>query len=676
MFEDLTPTAEEHFKIYFYAAVARVIEQAVQAFDSLEEMLAQFPFLSSYHEELVARGLIGVDDWEQQIAAWEGAMTEPLPVRNLCKVTALDHRAVTLLMGIGLIEEDARFGCLFDGLQSVSTQSRPTLGLLSAWWRAPENMNAVRVAFRQLLDLGLIQVCNPDAPRMEWALQPNLLLWDALRGERAEKPAAWLRYDESLPGAEAPQLILPSAVQEQLASLPPLLQSGEVRAVVVRGPQHNGRRTILRQLARATGRGVLEVSGLGKADDERWKVVGLLATLLNAMPVAAFDLAPGESCEVPEMRGYEGAVGIVVGKQGGVTGAGVENAITVTVAMPDVELRRQHWQAAFEKRAAEDLDEISERFRLTSGNLRRAAKIALSYAALDGRERISKPDIQRASRTLNRQMLDTLAEHIEATGDWSYLAVGAHTLSELYNLESRCRQRERLHRSAGLAFSGQGNVGVRALLSGPSGTGKTLAARLLAAVLNKDLYRLDLSSVVNKYIGETEKNLSQVLARAEELDVILLLDEGDALLTQRTEVRNSNDRYANLETNFLLQRLETFEGILLVTTNAGERIDSAFRRRLDVVVEFVPPDAAERWTIWQLHLPAAHTIDGLLLREVATRCTMTGGQIRNAALHATMLALEEGRTVSSAHLEAAVQREYRKGGAVCPLRRATAMSVG
>jgi len=216
---------------------------------------------------------------------------------------------------------------------------------------------------------------------------------------------------------------------------------------------------------------------------------------------------------------------------------------------------------------------------------------------------------------------------------------------------------------------------VRALFSGPSGTGKTLAAQLLAAELQMDLYRLDLSAVVNKYIGETEKNLDQVFARAEELDVILLLDEGDSLLTQRTNVQTSNDRYANLETNYLLQRLESFESILIVTTNAVDRIDNAFQRRMDVVVDFRPPDAAERWNIWQMHLPAGHEIDAAMINEIAGRCVMTGGQIRNAALHASVLALEEAGVMTSHHLEAAVHREYRKLGAVCPLRRTASLAM-
>jgi SpoVK/Ycf46/Vps4 family AAA+-type ATPase len=151
--------------------------------------------------------------------------------------------------------------------------------------------------------------------------------------------------------------------------------------------------------------------------------------------------------------------------------------------------------------------------------------------------------------------------------------------------------------------------------------------------------------------------------------VILLIDEGDALLTQRTSVNTSNDRYANLETNFLLQRIESFSGIVIVTTNSSEHIDSAFQRRMDVTIEFRPPDATERWQIWQLHLPASSLIDERLMTEVVTRCPLTGGQIRNAALHATLLAINNGGLVTNDYLEAAVQREYRKLGAVCPLRR-------
>jgi SpoVK/Ycf46/Vps4 family AAA+-type ATPase len=234
-------------------------------------------------------------------------------------------------------------------------------------------------------------------------------------------------------------------------------------------------------------------------------------------------------------------------------------------------------------------------------------------------------------------------------------------------LEARCRHRESLGRLAGGPAAAV-NPGVRALFKGPSGTGKTLAATLLANALGMDLYRIDLAAVVNKYIGETEKNLEQAFSRAEELDVMLLLDEGDALLTRRTDVNTANDRYANLETNYLLQRIESFSGVLVVTTNAGERIDPAFARRMDVVVEFALPHAAERWAIWRLHLLPGHGVDPALLGEIAERCNLSGGQIRNAVLHAALLALDRGGAVGGEDLVAAVRREYRKAGAVCPLR--------
>jgi SpoVK/Ycf46/Vps4 family AAA+-type ATPase len=212
---------------------------------------------------------------------------------------------------------------------------------------------------------------------------------------------------------------------------------------------------------------------------------------------------------------------------------------------------------------------------------------------------------------------------------------------------------------------------VRALFRGPSGTGKTLAATTLARSLQKDLYRVDLGAVVDKYIGETEKNLERLFCRAEELDVALLLDEGDALLGRRTSVHSSNDRYANLETNYLLQRLETSEAIVIVTTNAGERIDDAFLRRMDVVIDFALPEAADRLAIWRLHLPERHDVPADALQEVAVRCVFSGGPIRNAVLYEALMAAEARSLVDWPRLEEAVRREYRKANLVCPLRGRT-----
>jgi SpoVK/Ycf46/Vps4 family AAA+-type ATPase len=356
-------------------------------------------------------------------------------------------------------------------------------------------------------------------------------------------------------------------------------------------------------------------------------------------------------------------------REGGVSGPPLERAVTLNLPAPEAAHRRAVWQRALAGRAGEDLPAIVERFLLPLGNLERAAGVAAGYASLERREKVTTADVQLACRSLNRQKLDTLAQRLEVGGGWDDLVVNEATASELSELESRCRHRERLLRNLGAGFRNSINCGVRALFNGPSGTGKTLAAKVLAAVLQSDVYRLDLASVVNKYIGETEKNLSQLLARAEELDVILLVDEGDSLMTNRTDVKSANDRYANLETNYLLQRLETYQGVVIVTTNAGNRIDQAFKRRFDVLVDFQPPDPRERLLIWRRHLPDTHRATDACLQKVTAHCALNGGQIRNAALHAALLSVESGREgdVDDADIEAAVRREYRKAGASCPL---------
>ena len=672
-FAEVQPSPVEHFKLYFYAAVLHVVGEIAAMLGSQETAFKQFPFLSGYYQQFAryapenSNWRAFADWWRDSLLAWEETAGEFLPLRALREAAGLDHEAVTLLVAASLNEEDARFGSLFEIMQGTPGQQRLTLGLLSAWWRDVDGNNKGRTLIRQLQDVGLMQVVNTEAPRSQWALQTPAPIWDAMRGERHSAPAPWARYlaPSELSGRE--QLVISDEMWRMLVTIPPLLASGRAQALVMRGPRHNGRRTLIGALARELGCGVLEISGLNKFADERWQLAGSLATLLRAWPVIVLELDAGETAEVPPFKGYVGPICLVLGKQGGITGPAVERALTVSLGMPDLDARRELWQHAL-KSVSGDVEAISERFRLTSGNIQRAAGLAQSYAALEGRNEVTLVDAQQASSALNRQALDTLAARVNTTGNWSQLAASAEILQELRDLESRCRNRERLRGLLNENLKAQLNVGVRALFSGPSGTGKTLAARLLAASLKMDLYRLDLSSVVNKYIGETEKNLNQVFSRAEELDVILLIDEGDALLTQRTGVQTSNDRYANLETNYLLQRLEAFEGILIVTTNAGDRIDTAFQRRMDVVVSFRAPDAAERWLIWQLHLPPAYAIDHALMDEIASRCALNGGQIRNAVLHASLLALNDGGVINSGHLIAAVQREYRKSGGVCPLR--------
>jgi ATPase family protein associated with various cellular activities (AAA) len=604
-----------------------------------------------------------VEWWCGALFDWEGATAGFLPVRALREAAGLRHDAMTLVFAAGVLEEDARFGTLFEALHGAPGQARPTLGLLEECWSEAGDRASVRRDLRKVQALGLLCTRAAPGPRAHQAVEVPHALWDVLRGGATESPVPWARYRAPADLFPYEQLITSGDISPALASAPRVLEAGGAHTVILRGPRQNGRRTTLGAVARATGRGVLEIDGFTKPDDDRWSVLWLLATTMQAMPVVTFDLGPGEVISVARGDAYQGPIGFALGKQGAITGTATESALTFTIDAPDAGCRPD---------SGADVDVLAERFRMSGGHIRRAAGLARAHAALGDRRAISPGDVRQANRALHRQVLETLATPVAAAGDWTHLGTRDDTLRELTGLAVRCRHRERLRTVMRDVPELHATCGVRALFRGPSGTGKTLAARLLASALELDLYRLDLSTIVNKYIGETEKNLERVLSRAEELDVILLLDEGDALLTQRTSVQTSNDRYANLETNYLLQRLESFEGILIVTTNAGERIDAAFERRMDVVIDFRPPEPSERWDIWQIHLPRAHAVDPDVLGEVATRCALSGGQIRNAVLHASLLAVEMGGVITSELIEAAVQREYRKIGAVCPLRRALA----
>jgi SpoVK/Ycf46/Vps4 family AAA+-type ATPase len=323
--------------------------------------------------------------------------------------------------------------------------------------------------------------------------------------------------------------------------------------------------------------------------------------------------------------------------------------------LPDVAERGLHWQRALGGREpdAELLD-----LRLPRGTLHRVARrLAPDTADVLGA-------VIGAIADEGRHALEGIAQAVPVAAAEETLALPDDTQRDFDALLLRCRHRDRLSATLPAAFRSSG--GVRALFKGPSGTGKTLAARHLAATLRRPLYRVDLAATVSKYIGETERNLERVFEAAESLDIVLLLDEGDALLAGRTGVSNATDRYANLETNYLLQRLEHYSGVLVVTTNAADRIDTAFARRMDVSIDFPLPDASTRLALWDAHLGPQHAVPDALLQRVALRCALAGGQIRNAALHAALLAIDKRRALDAGHLQAALEREYRKAGQRCP----------
>jgi SpoVK/Ycf46/Vps4 family AAA+-type ATPase len=260
----------------------------------------------------------------------------------------------------------------------------------------------------------------------------------------------------------------------------------------------------------------------------------------------------------------------------------------------------------------------------------------------------------RGCREYTRPRLDELAQRITPHATWADLVLPPAQVETLRQIAAHGRQRVQVHEEWGFPAG----RGISVLFHGESGTGKTLAAEVLANELHLDLYRLDLSQVVSKYIGETEKNLRRVFDAAEAGGAVLLFDEADALFGRRSEVKDSHDRYANIEIGYLLQRLETYSGIAILTTNFKTALDPAFTRRLRFIVHFAFPDERLRLEIWRRVFPPGVT-DVLDLERLA-RLSLSGGSIHNVALHAAFLAADEGSHVGMRHLQRATRGEYAR----------------
>jgi hypothetical protein len=301
-------------------------------------------------------------------------------------------------------------------------------------------------------------------------------------------------------------------------------------------------------------------------------------------------------------------------------------------------------------------------FRLDPEQVRRAAVAARRLAASERRP-LQPADLTAGARAQNAGGLERLARRVAASAGWDHLVLPSDALLQLRELTARARHRERVLATWGMGGGSARGTGVTALFAGDSGTGKTLSAEVVAADLGLDLYVIDLATVVDKYIGETEKNLDRIFAEADRVNGVLLFDEADAIFGKRSEVKDARDRYANVEIAYLLQRMERFDGLAVLTTNLRANLDEAFLRRLDVIVDFPMPDEDDRRRLWEQHippsLPRAADVDVAFL---ARSFKFSGGNIRNCCLAAAFFAAAEDRPVRMMDLIRATEREYQKLG--------------
>jgi len=382
------------------------------------------------------------------------------------------------------------------------------------------------------------------------------------------------------------------------------------------------------------------------------------------LPVALYVDALGSEIDQPQ-AGQSSPVNRLLGRLGAVVFLDTRDVwpslsqptLPVDVAKPTAAEQQAAWRAALGEAAGDAPPLLASQFNLDLPSIQQIAHQALTEPATG--ERPVSGQLWDACLAITRPRLDILAQRIEPKATWDDIVLAAAEINLLRQIAAQVAQRSQVYQAWGFAQKMSRGFGISALFAGDSGVGKTMAAEVIAKDLRLSLYRIDLSAVVSKYIGETEKNLRRLFDAAEDGGAILFFDEADALFGKRSEVKDSHDRYANIEINYLLQRMEAYRGLAILATNMKSALDPAFMRRLRFVVNFPFPGAAERKAIWQKVFPAETPTEGLDFDSLA-RLNLTGGNIHSVALNAAFTAAETGTPVTTLLVLDTARTELRK----------------
>ncbi|MDB4963019.1 MAG: ATPase central domain protein [Myxococcales bacterium] len=439
--------------------------------------------------------------------------------------------------------------------------------------------------------------------------------------------------------------------------------------VVASGIEGSGRATLLRHVVSSSGSPVLSIRCTGLAAEHEGFLRQLRAIVRECRLHGATPLLleldrladRADAVERELLRGYPGP--ILATSRDSWTAPTSRALVSIPVALPAEAQRSALWRAALPDSTDELVDECARRYAISPGMVMRTANAATAAARANGS--VSVEQVHTALRAQLERRLLGLAHRIEVKQSWDDLVLPVDQFDLLIELVARVRHRQQVLETWGFADKVGKGLGLSALLSGPPGTGKTMIAGLVARELGLDLYQVDLSRVVSKYIGETEKQLAALFEAAESGHAILLFDEADSLFGKRTEVKSSNDHHANLQVNYLLQRMESFNGISILTTNHETAIDAAFQRRLAFHVRVPMPDEEQRALLWTTMIPERAEREAALdMAELAAEFVMSGGYIKNAVLRAAYLAAHEGTPIGRLHLWRSASAEYESMGKV------------
>ncbi|MGW2019907.1 ATP-binding protein [Streptomyces sp. NPDC001927] len=570
---------------------------------------------------------------------------------------------------------DARFEALYGYLNDDLTRRRPTIGLALDLCGQPV-AGPARFRFSATAPLvrgGLLDITEPDRPFLSRTLRvPDRVAAHLLGDDEPDARLAGLvSTDHGGPGPyEQP---VPRVAEAALTGGGPVhvrARGGDAGRVAVEALTAAGRRAL-----------VLDVAAL-TTDAEIARVPHLLATEARLCgggivvgPIEALEPERPERARwLRELCATTSGVPLITyGTKNWDPLWSRQSPVPFTVGPPTTGRTVTRWRQALDAAVEtvdapvtvpgdDELGPAVVSYRLDAEQVRKAATVAVRAAAAERRP-LDTGDLRAAVRGQNGAGLERLARRIEPAVGWDDLVLPPPTRRQLGELALRAHHRDQVLGQWRMRPGGGRGRGVIALFAGESGTGKTMSAEVVAAELGMELYVVDLSTVVDKYIGETEKNLERIFAEASEVNGVLLFDEADAIFGKRSEVKDAHDKNANLESAYLLQRMESFDGIAVLTTNLRANLDEAFTRRIDVIADFPMPDARQRLALWDRCLgPALPRDEDLDLRFCADRFELAGGSIRACAVTAAYLAAEAGGPLGMGQLVSAVLQEYRKLG--------------
>ena len=585
-----------------------------------------------------------------------------LPLRHALRQFALGAVEYDALVLALAIELDGRFGRLVAYLNDHVGHTRPTLGLALGLLRA-EHLPLSPLAFceRPVIRDGLLEI-EGDGPAPGWSFLVPRDLVLRLVGEAPPDtlPTGFRCFPPSsdLLG----RLVLGTGVHDGLASW----AASTRRPLILAGLPGAGRTTAARGITGVLGWKLLvaELPANHMTDRLRaarreasWHDAALLLRLVVPDAAGTIDwreLWDGLGDLRPPLL-----IATAPQHAEALAAAAPREPAVVTLPEPSLAERAALWQALLPPGAsltADAADQLAARFRFNPGRIARAVRRAEPTG-------LSPEALMLACREVGAATMGPLAQKLPLPYAWDDLVVPPPVLEEMELARVWVRQQRQVLDHLGFGRRVAMGRGLTMLFGGPPGTGKTMAAQVLAGALALDLYRVDLSRVVNKYIGETEKNLSLLFDEAQASGAVLFFDEADALFGKRSEVKDAHDRYANLEIGYLLQRMEEYEGVTILASNRARDMDEAFTRRFHFIIDFPMPDEAHRLRIWQGMFPAEADRDGVLdLPSLAKRFETSGGEIKNAVLAAAFVAAGEQVPLCTRHLVQAVRREFRKGG--------------